>query len=93
MTEKRAGRYLVQRFAAHLAHLLNTGDEFIEIKNFALYRTLIRTLAGPPDATGCRYAARHSASPISLGASRRTIMRWSTLMRGPCRGVLVPCVA
>ena len=27
----------------------------------ALYRTLIRTLAGPPDATGCRYAARRSA--------------------------------
>ena len=55
MTEKWGGRYLVQRFAAHLAHLLNTGDEFIEINNFALYRTLIRTLAGPPDATGGRY--------------------------------------
>ena len=55
MTEKWGGRYLVQRFAAHLAHLLNTGDEFIEINHFALYRTLIRTLAGPPDATGCRY--------------------------------------
>ena len=61
MTEKWGGRYLVQRFAAHLAHLLNTGDEFIEINPLALYRTLIRTLAGPPDATGCRYAARRSA--------------------------------
>ena len=46
MTEKWGGRYLVQRFAAHLAHLLNTGDEFIEINQFALYRTLIRTLRG-----------------------------------------------
>lgn len=45
-------RYIVQQFAAHLAHLLNNGDECVEIKPFALFQTLTKTLASSGSHSG-----------------------------------------
>jgi len=41
----RSGRYLIAQFAAHLAHLLNTGDPTVSVKPFALFQRLLQTLA------------------------------------------------
>jgi hypothetical protein len=41
-----SGRFIVQKFAAHLAHLLNTGDGSANLDPGELYRKLLRTLSG-----------------------------------------------
>jgi hypothetical protein len=43
---------LVNKFAAHLAHLLNTGDDIVNVQAFMLFKTLMKTLERrtPPDS-------------------------------------------
>jgi hypothetical protein len=41
-----SGRFIVQKFAAHVAHLLNTGDRAVNLNPGELYRKLLRTLSG-----------------------------------------------
>jgi hypothetical protein len=55
MTAKRSRQRPIDRFAAHLAHLLNSGDEVVVIRPFALHTTLIKTLAGGSEDGGGRY--------------------------------------
>lgn len=53
---RASNRLLVQKFAAHLAHLLNEGEDVVEVSLFALYQRLLRTLAGAESGTtGARY--------------------------------------
>ena len=41
-----SGRLVVQKFAAHLAYLLNSGDRTVTLNAGDLYRKLLRTLSG-----------------------------------------------
>ena len=42
-------RDIVQRFAAHFAHLLNSDADTVSIQPFRLFHTLMKTLTGPDD--------------------------------------------
>jgi hypothetical protein len=47
-----SGRLVVQRFAAHLAYLLNSGDDAVVLDPGELYRKLLRTLSGGGEGRG-----------------------------------------
>jgi hypothetical protein len=50
-----SGRLVVQKFAAHLAYLLNDGDLTVSLNFGDLYRKLLRTLSGGKRADGNPY--------------------------------------
>ncbi len=43
--KKPSNRLLVPRLAAHVAHLMNEGEDCVELRAFALFQTLLQTLA------------------------------------------------
>jgi hypothetical protein len=47
-----SGRLIVQRFAAHLAYLLNSGERTVSLNSGELYRKLLRTLSGGEKGRG-----------------------------------------
>jgi hypothetical protein len=48
----KSGRLIVQRFAAHLAYLLNSGEGAVNLNPGELYRKLLRTLSGGEKGRG-----------------------------------------
>ena len=65
-----SGRLVVQKFAAHLAHLLNTGDGTVRLNAGELYRKLLKTLSGgganrenEPNPYVDKLVARHLLGP------------------------------
>jgi len=48
----KSGRLIVQRFAAHLAYLLNSGEGAVLLNPGELYRKLLRTLSGGEKGRG-----------------------------------------
>lgn len=55
MPSRPSPRRLVELFAAHLAHLLNSGSEVVDVQPFQLYRRLIATLTARRDERAGAY--------------------------------------
>jgi hypothetical protein len=83
-----SGRFIVQKFAAHLAHLLNTGDGSVNLDPGELYRKLLRTLSGGSEgrAEGNPYVdtliALHLLGP-DMSADQAAAMYFERVLNRP----------